>query len=187
MVAEAFANHRPSRQPVRPSATTLDLPLERENLDRMRRVVSAHADRLGVVRGQLDALLVVATELASNAIQHGGGTGRLRLWRQGWDLCCQVSDRGPGSLDPRTGTRRPDPAALTGRGLWICRALSSQLIIAPGVRADRGTTVTAIMDLRSSEPAAGTRHRHAGSRPEYATSTGSHTGARPARGPAGRA
>jgi anti-sigma regulatory factor (Ser/Thr protein kinase) len=42
----------------------------------------------------LDVMLAVH-ELAANAVEHGGGTGRLRMSVTNRELICQVSDPGP--------------------------------------------------------------------------------------------
>jgi anti-sigma regulatory factor (Ser/Thr protein kinase) len=48
-----------------------------------------------------DAMLAVH-ELAANAVRHGAGRGRLRMWSQEGALCCQVRD---GGQKPRTARR----------------------------------------------------------------------------------
>jgi anti-sigma regulatory factor (Ser/Thr protein kinase) len=95
--------------------------------------------------------LIVASELATNAIRHGGGTGRLRLWHRDGILFCQVSDHGPGIGDPTTaGTAPPDPAQVDGgRGLWICRHLTADLRIEPGPDG-HGAIVTAAIPGRDA-------------------------------------
>jgi len=65
-------------------------------------------------------LLIVAGELTSNAIRHGGGSGRLRLWNDG------------------------------GRGIWICRSLTTELTTDTGPDGD-GATVTAAIPPPASE------------------------------------
>ena len=87
-----------------------------------------------------DVVLVVY-ELATNAVRHGGGHGRLNLWRENNQFVFRVSDDGPGLADPRAGMEPPAPNMSGGRGLWIARRLSA-LNIDTG---PRGTTVTAAM------------------------------------------
>jgi anti-sigma regulatory factor (Ser/Thr protein kinase) len=129
------------------SAETDDVaqPFDADGLYGLRATVAAHASRLGAAAEQLDELLIVTSELASNAIRHGGGSGRFRLWRRGTTFYCQVSDDGAGITDPDVGTILPDPAGGPGgRGLWICRNLAVELTIEPGPDG-RGTTVTAAL------------------------------------------
>jgi anti-sigma regulatory factor (Ser/Thr protein kinase) len=129
----------------------------------LRETLGAHASRLGADEDQIDHLLIVASELATNAIRHGGGTGRLRLWHRDGVLFCQVSDHGPGIGDPTTaGTAPPDPAQVDGgRGLWICRNLTADLRIESGPDG-HGAVVTASIPRRDahSDQHGQAHHRH---------------------------
>ena len=149
------------RQPPRPRTLTgagLDLSFDLDNLPMLRPTVAAHAEQLGMSGRPLANLLVVASELATNAIRHGGGRGRLRLWRQGRNVNCQVRDHGSGLIDPHAGGTPPDPAAVHGRGLWICRQICLNLIISRRDDGRPGASVTAVMHL-GSDPAARPRSR----------------------------
>src|SRR2546430_17013587 len=46
----------------------------------LRAAVAAHASRAGLSEGRTGDLVLVVHELAANAIRHGAGHGRLRLW-----------------------------------------------------------------------------------------------------------
>jgi anti-sigma regulatory factor (Ser/Thr protein kinase) len=123
----------------------VDQPVDAGGLYGLRETLAAHASRLGADDDQIDDLLIVTSELATNAVRHGGGTGRVRLWQHDDRLYCQVSDDGPGIGDPTSGSTPPDPTTGDGgRGLWICRRLATELIIEPGL-GGRGTTVTAVI------------------------------------------
>jgi len=127
----------------RPDSVDLDQAFDINSLHMLRRTVAAHADRLGANDDQLERLIIVAGELAINAIRHGGGRGRLFLWRHEDTLFCEVSDQGPGIKDPTAGTSLPNPVSSDGgRGLWICRNLTSELAISTGPDG-RGTIVQA--------------------------------------------
>jgi anti-sigma regulatory factor (Ser/Thr protein kinase) len=123
----------------------VDQLFDADGLYALRAALAAHASRLGAAPAVLDRLLIVAGELATNAVRHGGGSGRLRLWHTGSELRCQITDQGPGMIEPSAGAQLPGPLATSGRGMWICRQLCADLIIDSG---DRGTTVTAILPLR---------------------------------------
>lgn len=123
-----------------PEAVAVDHQFDADGLYALRAALAAHADDLGAAPEQVERLLIVGGELATNAIRHGGGSGRLRLWRDGGLLRCQISDHGPGLADPTAGTRQPEPTALGGRGLWIVRHLCDDLVIETG---PKGTTITA--------------------------------------------
>jgi anti-sigma regulatory factor (Ser/Thr protein kinase) len=132
-----------------PPAGGLEQPFTAADLYTVRAAVSAHADAAGLPQPTIDALLIITGELSSNVVQHGGGTGRLTLWRAGHEVICQVSDHGPGIADPDDVGRRPVPtSALSGRGLWIVRQLSRHLDI---VAAPHGTTVTATIAVAGPE------------------------------------
>jgi two-component sensor histidine kinase len=47
----------------------------------------------------MDVVLAVH-ELAANAIRHGAGAGRLRVWKLVRELCCQVDDGEAPPEDP---------------------------------------------------------------------------------------
>jgi anti-sigma regulatory factor (Ser/Thr protein kinase) len=129
-------------RPRSPAGPDLDQPFDAQGLYALRATVAAHAGRLGIAQEASERLLIVASELAANAIRHGGGRGRLLLWLADDRVYCQVSDEGPGIADASVGTEPPDPAgAGGGRGMWICRRLAEELIIEPG----RGAVVTAVL------------------------------------------
>lgn len=70
-----------------------------------------------------DQFVVAANEIATNAILHGGGRGRVRMWADGNELVCVVSDAGPGLDDVLAGFEPPASERVGGRGLWIARQL----------------------------------------------------------------
>ncbi|MFC0534193.1 ATP-binding protein [Phytohabitans kaempferiae] len=141
---------RPARERARPArivvpeVVAVDHRFDEDGLYALRAALAAHGDHLGASPEQVERLLIVGGELATNAIRHGGGWGRLLLWRDGPLLRCQVVDHGPGLPDPTAGTRRPEPTALGGRGLWIARRLCPDLVVDTG---PKGTTVTAAFPI----------------------------------------
>jgi anti-sigma regulatory factor (Ser/Thr protein kinase) len=123
----------------------LDTTFDGDDLYPLRAAVAAHAAEFGLAEPGLGRLLVVATELATNAIRHGGGSGRLRLWRQDGSLLCQVTDDGPGIADPTAaGTREVPLSTEGGRGLWIVRKFTDEVSITP---REPGTCVTVRIGL----------------------------------------
>jgi anti-sigma regulatory factor (Ser/Thr protein kinase) len=128
-----------------PAATAYDVELSFDagSLHALRSTLAAHASRLGAADVTIEALVIVASELATNAIRHGGGSGRVRLWHDDGTLSCQVSDDGPG-FDPGLGRSMPEPAQNGGRGIWIARNLAAELRIEAG-RDGRGAVVTAVL------------------------------------------
>lgn len=124
-----------------PEHVALDQPFDRTGLYALRAAVSAHADQLGVPARVAEELVLIAHELASNAIRHGGGSGRLRLWRQAGQVYCEVVDHGSGLPESDgLGSRRPPVSTPGGRGLWIVHQLATRVAVDTG---PAGTTVTA--------------------------------------------
>lgn len=105
-----------------PARVLLELVFARRELPAVRNAVESHARTLGMSGRQVADLVLVASELATNSIRHGGGGGLLRLWHDGVDLVCEVRDRGI-VQDPLIGRRRPDPDAPGGAGLWLANQL----------------------------------------------------------------
>lgn len=127
-----------------PPDVPLDLVVDADGLYAMRASVLAHAGSMGASTRTAERLLIVASELITNAIRHGGGRGRLRLWSDATRIYCKITDGGSGIDDPETGRNRPDPAAVGGRGLWVSRQLAEDLVITTG---PRGTAVTVSLEL----------------------------------------
>jgi anti-sigma regulatory factor (Ser/Thr protein kinase) len=129
---------------VRPDSATgyaVDLPA----LVALRNAVTQHGQQLGLAEAQLNDLVLVANELATNVVRHGGGVGRMWLWRFDGCVYCQVVDRGPGMSDPSHAGQKPnDPNALTGRGLWLIRQMSRQVHIDTTAQ---GTTITVTIPI----------------------------------------
>ncbi|MFD7301040.1 anti-sigma factor RsbA family regulatory protein [Streptomyces pharetrae] len=93
-----------------------DLARTRDEADRWAATAGLPPER------RTDWLLAIG-EATSNSVRHGGGRGRLRMWRADGEVVAEISDRGRLS-DPLTGRRRPDPYAPTGgRGVWIMHQL----------------------------------------------------------------
>jgi anti-sigma regulatory factor (Ser/Thr protein kinase) len=65
---------------------------------------------------------LVAQELASNSVRHGGGAGTMRAWVQGSSLILEVQDEGV-ITDPLAGRRRPGHG-VDGYGLWFINQLA---------------------------------------------------------------
>lgn len=119
-----------------PHELRLDLPAAHSAGRMARQVVSEFARRQGLVEDELATLELVASELLSNAVDHGGGGAameesdladdvrmvlELSIRRGGWELA--VSDQGGGRpedvahyLDPE---HEPDFLDERGRGFFL--------------------------------------------------------------------
>lgn len=98
---------------------------------------------------QIDDVLVVVTELATNAVQHGGGGGTFRTWIDRDVLFVEITDNGHfGEL--LAGRIPPGPAQPSGRGIWIANQLCDLLQIRSSAN---GTVVRGqIRRIGSAEP-----------------------------------
>jgi anti-sigma regulatory factor (Ser/Thr protein kinase) len=118
----------------------LDQPFEERDLRDLRNAVAAHADHIGLPSDSVGDLILIVSELSSNAVRHGGGNGRLRLWATPTAVYCEVSDDGPGLPQNLTGDR-PAPNVSGGRGLWLVLTYADDMIVDNA--RDGGARVTA--------------------------------------------
>ena len=117
------------------------------SLASLRSAVTRHGREFGLADGPLNDLVLIANELATNVVRHGGGAGRMWLWATDGCVFCAVSDRGPGMRDAgQAGEKPSDTNALTGRGLWLIRRMSEAVHIDTSVR---GTTVTVTVPVNA--------------------------------------
>jgi anti-sigma regulatory factor (Ser/Thr protein kinase) len=134
----------------------LDQAFDADSLYALRAAVAAHAAAAGLGRSQVYDVTAVAHELAANAVVHGAGHGRLRLWAADGFLYCQVSDdgrdgtAGAGHAAPAgDGIAQPGDGAAPwpaehGHGLWVARQVAEHVGIGHG---PSGTTATARFPL----------------------------------------
>lgn len=118
--------------------TPLDVPMRApdvevsvgEGLGSIRDVVRELVARIGASTERVEALLVALNEVTTNAALYAGG-GRVRMWRDGRVVVCEVVDSGPGITDPFAGYVPPHPESDGGRGLWLVRQLVDAVELAP--------------------------------------------------------
>jgi anti-sigma regulatory factor (Ser/Thr protein kinase) len=70
-------------------------------------------------------LLLAATEIANNALQHGSGIQEVRVGHAGGRFVCEIVDRGDGFDDPAAGYLAPREGI--GAGLWFARQVAWQI------------------------------------------------------------
>src|SRR5260370_40054788 len=109
-------------------APILDQAFDGDSLPALRAAVAAQAARAGLPPHRADDLVVAAHELAANAVLHGAGHGRLRLWQREKALECEGTDDGK---PPAPGARpRPRDAACwpseRGHGIALGRQVADQ-------------------------------------------------------------
>jgi anti-sigma regulatory factor (Ser/Thr protein kinase) len=142
---------------------TLDQAFDSGTLPRLRAGVRAHARQAGLPDGRVGDVVLAVHELAANAICHGAGAGRLRMWAVAGALHCQVDDAGP--VASRGPDEQPDGAAaepagasgqtltdpwhpLPGHGLWVVQQVADQLRVLSGPRGT-SAAITFAMPSRS--------------------------------------
>jgi anti-sigma regulatory factor (Ser/Thr protein kinase) len=106
----------------------LDQLFAGDSLYALRAAVAAHATAAGVPAGQVPDLVIAVHELATNAIRHGAGHGRLRIWADGGALHCEVTDDGPAA--PAIPAERWP--AEHGHGLWLIRQVADETSLQSG-------------------------------------------------------
>ncbi|MBB3085730.1 sensor histidine kinase [Geodermatophilus sabuli] len=88
----------------------------------VRRTVAQYARTSGLTAEQVEALALAASELATNSIRHGGGTGVLAMWNEPGATVVEFSDAGH-LADPLIGRRLPDPPREGGHGVRLVHQL----------------------------------------------------------------
>ena len=127
--------------------TPLDQAFDAGSLYALRAAVAAHAAAAGLGKSAVYDVTAVAHELAANAVVHGAGHGRVRLWADGGFLYCQVSDDGrdePASQPAPSGESAAPWPAEHGHGLWLVRQIADHVGVGYG---PSGTTATARFPL----------------------------------------
>lgn len=114
-----------------------------DDLFRLRRVVGQVAGQAGLSADRTEDLMLVTSELSTNAIRHGDGTGVLHVWSADREVICQVQDRGQ-IADLMAGRRPPIPRSIGGLGLWMVNQLCDLVELRSG---EQGTTVRAHVSL----------------------------------------
>jgi anti-sigma regulatory factor (Ser/Thr protein kinase) len=102
------------------SAEPTEVDFTIEHLGALRGIVADTAASTSLDAERTADLVLAVNELATNSICHGGGEGHLRMWREESTLLCEVSDSGQIPVSAQRSHReRPDPDAMSGRGLWL--------------------------------------------------------------------
>ncbi|GAB2934145.1 anti-sigma factor RsbA family regulatory protein [Nonomuraea sp. N2-4H] len=132
-------HNRPLDEP----ESCVSLRFDRGNLSAARALAADEAAARGIAGDRLDDIRLTVAELGANSLDHGGGSGLLRVWQADGRLVCEVSDSGH-ITDPLAGRRPVDPRQAGSRGLLIVNLLSDLVRIhtRPGA-----TTVRAYFDL----------------------------------------
>jgi anti-sigma regulatory factor (Ser/Thr protein kinase) len=118
----------------------LDQAFDSDSLYALRAAVAAHGSQAGLSDGRTRDLVLAVHELAANAVRHGAGQGRLRLWAAPDAVRCEVTDAGvPGEADAARWQAEP------GHGLWLVRRIADSA----SVRSGASGTVAAVTFRRA--------------------------------------
>jgi anti-sigma regulatory factor (Ser/Thr protein kinase) len=131
------------------ATSVLDQCFDASSLSALRTATQACAAKAGMPAERAADVVIALHELAANAVRHGAGSGRLRIWDHVGALYCRVDDDGPAATLPAAvrGDASTDGAAgqnladrwlrEAGHGLWLARQVADQMTL----RCDsRGTS-----------------------------------------------
>ena len=156
---DRMADHHPAGEPGVP---VLDLAFDSGTLTALRAGVKAQACEAGLPEARAEDVVLAVHELAANAVSHGAGAGRLRIWKLAGALQCQVEDGEPlasghpaeppghlgreaaGAADASGQTAEHPLPSRPGHGLWLVRQVADRMRILSGAR---GTRATVAFDL----------------------------------------
>ena len=116
------------------------LPPDPAELRTLRHELAAWLERAGRPPESVDALILVASELATNAVRAGAPHTTVRARVEDGLEILEVEDDGPGFVTLDTPELPLDVLADSGRGLFISRAVVDDLDVRSGAG---GTVVTA--------------------------------------------
>ncbi|MET8180539.1 sensor histidine kinase [Streptomyces sp. NPDC005336] len=126
------------RQPLPPSPhSAVSMQIRPTDLHTVRAFVTEQAKRCGVAGDALHNLLVAVTEVATNAIRHGGAPVTLRAWPDD-GLICEITDSGHWQPEELLTWTPPESALEAGFGLWGVGMLCDTVRVRTG---SKGTTV----------------------------------------------
>lgn len=102
-------------------------------LGEVRHEVGQRLAEAGLPERDAEDFLLAVNEAMANALRHGPGRGRLRLWGDG-RVVCEIADTGGGipGGSPLHSLPRPEPRQQGGRGLWLAQQYSDELRIDTG-------------------------------------------------------
>ena len=143
--------------PASAQALLLDQEFDSGTLYALRAAVQAHVGQAGLPEDRVGEVVLAIHELAANAIAHGAGHGRLRMWERAGALSCEIVDAGPvgagrptgpspgGAGRPTGPSEAADPwPAADGHGLWLVRQVADQLDLRSGPRGTQAVVTFAL-------------------------------------------
>lgn len=89
----------------------------------LRDFVTSYAAWAGAAIQDVEQFVQAVDEVATNALEHGGRSGVLRVWTGPHTMSGEVSDTRTELHDPLAGRLPTGRLAARGRGLWLARQL----------------------------------------------------------------
>jgi anti-sigma regulatory factor (Ser/Thr protein kinase) len=118
-VAASGAEFSAPLSPVPAKASSMGFA--RGELVDLRRLVAGVCATAGLDHERTLDLVSAANEVATNSIEHGGGSGTVLVWQDGVSVVCEIRDRGR-YAHPLADRERPTGTA-SSRGLWLANQL----------------------------------------------------------------
>lgn len=123
----------------------VDQSFDGDSLYAVRATVAAHASEAGIQEGRVRNVVLAVHELAANAVRHGAGQGRMRLWVTGDGIRCELTDAGAPPAGANGDGDGQDTGFLNaasagaelwpvehGHGLWLVREVADQFSLESG-------------------------------------------------------
>jgi anti-sigma regulatory factor (Ser/Thr protein kinase) len=131
-VDDAFATDLP-----RPTDAVLRGSFGPRDIPATRRTVAQYARKVGLSADKVEDLELAASELATNSVRHGGGSGTVAMWVERGAAVVEFSDAGR-IADPLTGRLMPSVEREDGRGVYLVNQLCDLVQMRS---SDRGTVI----------------------------------------------
>ncbi len=138
----------------------VDLAFDSDTLHEVRAAVRIQTRQAGLPDDRAGDVVLAVHELAANAVSHGAGAARLRIWNLGGALHCQVDDGSPpapghdgGPADGHhhdEADMRSFPGVIEAwkaaprHGLRVVQQVADRMQVLPG---PQGSRVTVTFDL----------------------------------------
>ncbi len=140
----------------------LDQCFDASTLSALRTAAQACVAQAGMPAERAIDIVIALHELAANAVRHGAGSGRLRIWDHIGALYCRVDDDGQAATRSKgPGGAGADGAGSAGQnladrwprepghGLWLARQVADQMTL----RSDSRGTIAVITFVMPAIPA----------------------------------
>lgn len=116
-----------------PATPVTELHITAADLALARALTDLQAEQGGLPPDRVTDVALAVNEITTNAVEHGGGQGRLRAWREEHTLVFEIQDDGDEAPDPLAGQLPPSsPDRHRGWGLWIASQVCDHMEIRHG-------------------------------------------------------